>query len=78
MATSTYDLCLLIINGNADVFGIKAEFRLKPKSILTPETQLDFNGCTLTIDANKPILDLRQKGQGGKINLVDAKAHNSA
>ncbi|KAK1907589.1 hypothetical protein P3342_005916 [Pyrenophora teres f. teres] len=80
MATSTYDPCLLITNGDADVFGIiqKAEFRSKPKSILTPETQLDFNGCTLTIDANKPILDLRQKGQGGKINLVDAKAHNSA
>ncbi|KAK1919376.1 hypothetical protein P3342_009100 [Pyrenophora teres f. teres] len=83
MATSTYDPCLLITNGNADVFGIvekiqKAEFRSKPKSILIPETQLDFNRCTLTIDANKPILDLRQKGQGGKINLVDAKAHNSA
>ncbi|KAK1914279.1 hypothetical protein P3342_007525 [Pyrenophora teres f. teres] len=85
MATSTYDPCLLITNGDADVFGIvgmqtddtimlgtpafssleekiqKAEFRSKPKSILTPETQLDFNGW-----------------QGGKINLVDAKAHNSA
>ncbi|KAK1913055.1 hypothetical protein P3342_004991 [Pyrenophora teres f. teres] len=80
MATSTYDPCLLITNGDADAFGIiqKAEFRSKPKSILTPETQLDFNRCTLTIDANKPILDLRQKGQGGKINLVDAKAYNSA
>ncbi|KAF7579219.1 hypothetical protein PtrM4_034590 [Pyrenophora tritici-repentis] len=56
----------------------KAEFRSKPKSVLTPEIQLDFNGCTLTIDASKPILNLRQKGQGGKIKLVDVRAPDRA
>jgi hypothetical protein len=56
--------------------------------------QLDFNGCTLTIENgdtltiencntltienSKAILNLKQKGQGGKIKLVDIKAHNRA
>ena len=55
----------------------KAEFRSKPKSTLTPEVQLDFNGCTLTMDASKA-LSLRQKGQGGRIKLVDIKASDRA
>ncbi|KAF7577809.1 hypothetical protein PtrM4_020490 [Pyrenophora tritici-repentis] len=55
----------------------KAEFRSKPKARLTPEVQLDFNGCTLTMDASR-VLTLRQKGQGGRIRLVDIRAPDRA
>ncbi|KAF1939129.1 hypothetical protein EJ02DRAFT_457279, partial [Clathrospora elynae] len=55
-----------------------AQFRSKPKAVLTPDVQLDFNGCILTMDTDKAILNLRQKGQGGKIKLVDIKASNRA
>jgi hypothetical protein len=48
--------------------------------------QLDFNSCTLitennctrTIENGEAILNLKQKGQGEKIKLVDIKAHDSA
>jgi hypothetical protein len=46
----------------------KAQFRSKPKAALTLEVQLDFNGCTLTMNASnasnasKTILTLGQKG----------------
>ena len=57
----------------------KAQFRSKPKAALTQEVQLDFNGCTLTMDdSSEPALSLRQKGQGGKIRLVDIKSHDCA
>jgi hypothetical protein len=59
----------------------KAQFRLKPKAALTLEVQLDFNRCTLIIDASKAskiILTLGQKGQGGKIRLVNITASNRA
>jgi hypothetical protein len=59
----------------------EAQFRSKPKAMLTPEVQLEFNGCTLTIDAgkaSKAAIMLRQKGQGGKIKLVDIKASDRA
>jgi hypothetical protein len=59
----------------------KAQFRSKPKAALTPEVQLDFNGCTLIIDASnasKAILKLGQKGQGGKIRLVNIAASDRA
>ncbi|KAF7565969.1 hypothetical protein PtrM4_054030 [Pyrenophora tritici-repentis] len=55
----------------------KAEFRSKPKARLTLDVQLDFDGCTLTIDASQA-LNLRQKGQGGRIRLVDVKAPDRA
>ncbi|KAF1937741.1 hypothetical protein EJ02DRAFT_356157, partial [Clathrospora elynae] len=55
-----------------------AQFRSKPKAVLTPDVQLDFNGCTLTMDNDEAILNLRQKGQGGKIKLVDIKAPDRA
>ncbi|KAF7567022.1 DUF1421 multi-domain protein [Pyrenophora tritici-repentis] len=55
----------------------KAQFRSKPKAMLTPEVQLDFNGCTLTMDASR-VLILRQKGQGGRIRLVDIRAPDRA
>jgi hypothetical protein len=56
----------------------KAQFRLKPKTILSLDVQLDFNSCTLTIEKGEAILDLKQKGQGEKIKLVDIKAHDRA
>ncbi|KAF2022826.1 hypothetical protein EK21DRAFT_105605 [Setomelanomma holmii] len=56
----------------------KAQFRSKPKSVLTSDATLDFNGCTLTIQASKAILNLKQKGQGGKTKLVETKASNCA
>ncbi|KAF1964317.1 hypothetical protein BU23DRAFT_585641 [Bimuria novae-zelandiae CBS 107.79] len=64
MSTLTYDLCLLVINSNADDFGI---FRLKLKTMLTLDAQLDFNSYILIIDASnmdnyKATLNLKQKG----------------
>ncbi|CAE7221040.1 hypothetical protein PTTW11_11373 [Pyrenophora teres f. teres] len=56
----------------------EAQFRSKPKTVLTPDMQLDFNGCTLTIEKGEAILNLKQKGQGGKIKLVDIKAYDRA
>jgi hypothetical protein len=56
----------------------EAQFRLKSKTVLLPDVQLDFNSYTLTIEKGKAILDLKQKGQGGKIKLIDIKAHNRA
>ena len=56
----------------------KAKFRSKLKAVLTPEVQLDFNGCTLLMDTSEPILNLRQKGQGGKIKLVDIRSPDRA
>ncbi|KAF1934527.1 hypothetical protein EJ02DRAFT_461112, partial [Clathrospora elynae] len=53
-----------------------AQFRSKPKTVLTPDVQLDFNGCTLTMD--EATLNLTQKGQGGKIKLVDIRASDRA
>ncbi|KAF1935534.1 hypothetical protein EJ02DRAFT_123662 [Clathrospora elynae] len=55
-----------------------AQFRSKPKAVLTPDVQLDVNSCTLTMDTDKAILNLRQKGQWGKIKLVDIKASDCA
>jgi hypothetical protein len=56
----------------------EAQFRSKPKTVLTLDVQLDFNGCTLTIENSEAIMNLKQKGQGGKIKLVDIKAHDRA
>jgi hypothetical protein len=28
----------------------EAQFQSKPKTVLTPDVQLDFNGCTLTME----------------------------
>ncbi|KAF1965810.1 hypothetical protein BU23DRAFT_584815 [Bimuria novae-zelandiae CBS 107.79] len=50
MSTLIYDPCLLVINSNADDFGM---FRLKLKTILTLNAQLDFNSYTLIIDATQ-------------------------
>jgi hypothetical protein len=56
----------------------EAQFRSKLKTVLTPDVQLDFNGCTLTMKTTEATLNLKQKGQGGKIKLVDIKAHDRA
>ncbi|KAF2741624.1 hypothetical protein M011DRAFT_497953 [Sporormia fimetaria CBS 119925] len=54
----------------------KAQFRSKPKTVLTPDIKMDFNGCTLMMEGNS--IRLRQKGQGGKICLVDVNAPSRA
>jgi hypothetical protein len=56
----------------------KAQFRSKLKTVLMPNVQLNFNGCTLSMDASEPALNLGQKGQGGKIKLVDIRSHDRA
>jgi hypothetical protein len=53
-----------------------AKFRTKPKTTLSQETSLDFNGCTLTMEGTT--LGLKQKGQGAKIELIDPKAPDRA
>jgi len=101
MATSTYDPCLLITNGELETFGIvglqtddtlaiatpafssaeyaalqKANFRAKPKERLSEEVPLEFNGCTLTL--RKHVIQLTQKGQGAKIDIINPKAADRA
>ena len=39
---------------------------------------LDFNGCTLNMHASEATLSLTQKGQGGKIKLVEIHASDRA
>jgi hypothetical protein len=56
----------------------EAQFRSKLKTVLSLDVQLGFNGCTLTIENGEAIINLKQKGQGGKIKLVDIKAHDRA
>ena len=46
----------------------EANFKAKPKEILTPDNPLCFNGCTLGIVGDK--LYLSQKEQGKKLRLV--------
>jgi hypothetical protein len=47
-----------------------ADFRAKPKEKLDSEILLLFNGCVLSLVENNIVL--HQKGQGKKINLVEA------
>ena len=49
----------------------EAAFRSKPKTTLSPDTPLEFNGCTLTMNSSG--LTLTQKGQGAKIEPVNIK-----
>jgi hypothetical protein len=56
----------------------KAQFRSKPKTVLTPNVQTDFNECTLTREGGNGAMNLKQKGQGGNIRLVDTKASDRA
>jgi hypothetical protein len=53
-----------------------AKFRTKLKTTLSPETVLDFNGCTLVQQGTT--IALQQKGQGRKIELIDLNASNCA
>ena len=46
----------------------KAGFTAKPKTELTINTPLLFNGCTLTKTNNS--MDMKQKNQGEKLDLV--------
>ena len=54
----------------------KAKFRTKPKTSLSPESTLEFNGCTLTMEGQT--LGLRSKGQGQKLDCIDLKAPDRA
>ena len=47
----------------------KAKFLAKPKEMLTKESPMIFNGCILTNEGEN--IQLRQKGQSLKINLID-------
>ncbi|KAF2025958.1 hypothetical protein EK21DRAFT_103538 [Setomelanomma holmii] len=79
MSTSTDDPDVFgIVGMQTDDTLMLSTLALKLKSILTPKVELDFNGCTLTIDSSKPAFALRQKGQGGKIKLVNASAPDRA
>jgi hypothetical protein len=50
----------------------KAKFLAKPREKLTPENALSFNGCILSQEGQNMLLT--QKGQGKKIELIDANA----
>jgi hypothetical protein len=48
-------------------------FAAKPKEQLTTTTPLMFNGCILSLNGDGT-MDLRQKGQGKKIELINPKS----
>jgi hypothetical protein len=50
----------------------KASLSAKPKETLSPTSQLQFNGCILTYE--DATIQLRQKGQGQNIQLIDPSA----
>jgi hypothetical protein len=50
----------------------KAQFTAKPKETLSTVKPLQFNGCILLL--NSGIIELTQKGQGTKIELIDLKS----
>jgi hypothetical protein len=50
----------------------KAQFTAKPKETLSTAKPLQFNGCILSLDSG--IIELTQKGQGTKIELIDLKS----
>ncbi|KAF2025793.1 hypothetical protein EK21DRAFT_103653 [Setomelanomma holmii] len=84
MSTSTYDLCLLVTNGDADAFSIVGMQTDNTLMLGTAafasleEKKLKKAHCTLTMQASEAILNLKQKRQGGKIKLVKIKASNCA
>jgi len=51
----------------------KANFTTKPKETLSTAKPLEFNGCILLLE-NSGIVELIQKGQGTKIELIDIKS----
>jgi hypothetical protein len=50
----------------------KAAFRAKPKAQLAESSPMEFNGAKLTLDSDQ--LNLRQKEQGKKLQLVNTGA----
>jgi hypothetical protein len=51
----------------------KANFNAKPKELLSPETPLIFNRCTLTQKGGGGI-ELCQKEQGKKLEIINANS----
>ncbi|KAF1963908.1 hypothetical protein BU23DRAFT_585834 [Bimuria novae-zelandiae CBS 107.79] len=77
ISTLIYNLCLLVINSNADNFSIVTTF------LANKEKMLKKAYYTLIIDASnmdnyKATLNLKQKGQGEKIKLIDINTPNRA
>ncbi|KAI0996927.1 hypothetical protein K3495_g11256 [Podosphaera aphanis] len=54
----------------------KLKFTAKPKEHLTTNKSISFNGCILSLHEDGSI-DLCQKGQGNKIELINAKSDDS-
>lgn len=54
-----------------------AGFRAKPKTLLEPGVGLDFNGARLSF-CKENILELKQKGQGAKIEIINAHKSDCA
>jgi hypothetical protein len=56
---------------------VKASFMAKPKQKLNSDEPLIFNGCILSLDHDGS-LQLRQKGQGKKITLIDTTSNTTS
>ena len=54
----------------------KAKLTAKPRDMLSPESNLIFNGCVLSVDSDDTI-HLVQKGQGQKLQQVTVESENS-
>ncbi len=52
----------------------KAQFTTKPKETLSTAKPLQFNSCILLVTDNSNAIELKQKGQGTKIELIDLKS----
>jgi len=55
-----------------------ASFTAKPKERLQPDKPLAFNGGTITLCAATGIIQLRQKGQGEKLQLLEITPESTA
>ncbi|KAK1914047.1 hypothetical protein P3342_007293 [Pyrenophora teres f. teres] len=84
MSTSTYDPCLLITNGDADAFGLVGmqtdDTLMLGTAVFSSleEKKLEEAQFRSKPKTGEAILNLKQKGQGGKIKLVDIKAYDRA
>jgi hypothetical protein len=74
MGMQTDDTLGLCDEGFSTLEAEKLRFTAKDKQLLEKDKPLLFNGCILSIDGN--ILQLRQKNQGQKLEIVtDAQSY---
>ena len=54
----------------------RAKIEAKPKEVLSTNSPLMFNGCIISQQDQDNVIEMRQKDQGKKIQLVDPSQNN--